>query len=79
MRDECARTLRRAYLYIDGEMLSGGERTEIRQHLEACRPCFERYGLEQEVNALVARLAGCHRCPEAVRSRITALFGQRPA
>jgi mycothiol system anti-sigma-R factor len=74
MKDECERALHRAYLYLDGEVLSREERLEIRTHLEACRPCFERYGLEEVVTALVARLRDSHRCPEHVRVRITALF-----
>jgi mycothiol system anti-sigma-R factor len=74
MKDECERTLQRAYLFLDQEVLSEGERVEIQRHLEACRPCYERYGLAHEVSALVARLRNCQRCPEEVRLRIIALF-----
>jgi mycothiol system anti-sigma-R factor len=74
MKRECAETLKRAYVYLDREMLSRRERLDIEAHLEACRPCYERYGLMEEVGGLVARLMSCQRCPEEVRLRITALF-----
>jgi mycothiol system anti-sigma-R factor len=74
MKRECAETLERAYFYLDREMLSRRERLDIEAHLEACRPCYERYGLIQEVGGLVARLRNWQRCPEEVRVRITALF-----
>lgn len=74
MKDDCRKTLERAYLFLDGERLTEMERVEIGAHLEACGPCYERYGLEQEVTAIVARLKPCQRCPEQVRTRIVALF-----
>ncbi|HEX2235777.1 MAG TPA: zf-HC2 domain-containing protein [Actinomycetota bacterium] len=74
MKEECQRALERVYLFLDGELLSSEERVEIRAHLEACRPCFERYGLEEVVTGLVARLRHAHRCPEHVRVRITSLL-----
>ena len=74
MRDECERTLQRAYLNLDRELLSEGERIDIQKQLEACSPCHERYGLEREITALVARLRGHQRCPDHVRIRISALL-----
>jgi mycothiol system anti-sigma-R factor len=74
MKEECERTLHRVYLYLDREVLSPQERLEVRAHLDACAPCLERYGLEELVTTLVARLKGCQRCPEEVRVRITSLF-----
>jgi mycothiol system anti-sigma-R factor len=74
MKRVCRETLERAYLFLDGEVLNSHEREEIRAHLEECRPCYERYGLESEVTALVAGLRGYQRCPDELRSRITALF-----
>lgn len=74
MKEDCANTLRRAYLFLDREVLGAAERAQIQTHLEACRPCYERYGLEELVTALVARLRTSQRCPDDVRSRIIALF-----
>jgi mycothiol system anti-sigma-R factor len=74
MKRVCKETLERAYLFLDGELLSFAERAEIREHLEACRPCYERYGIESEVTTLLAGLRNSQRCPDDLRSRITALF-----
>ena len=74
MKESCKETLERAYLYLDYEVLSEREREEIRDHLEACAPCYERYGLEQQVAELVARLKHSHRCPEDLRHRINDLL-----
>ena len=74
MKEDCRITLQRAYLFLDGEVLSERERADIQTYLERCRPCLERYGLEEEVTALVARLRGRHECPERVRTRIQRLI-----
>ena len=70
MKEDCRITLQRAYLFLDGELLSEDERVEISSHLEDCRPCLERYGLEKEVSAIVARLKGSESCPDRVRSKV---------
>ena len=74
MKQRCRETLERAYLFLDEEMLSSEERLEISLHLEACRPCLERYGLEGEITRLVARLRHGERCPQPLRERIVALL-----
>jgi mycothiol system anti-sigma-R factor len=72
MKERCRQTLERAYMYLDDEGLGAVERHAIEVHLEECRPCFERVGLEREVTLLVARLRGSSKCPEGLRSRIAA-------
>ena len=74
MKEDCRETLQKAYLFLDNEVLSQAERVEISVHLEACRPCLERFGLEGEVTSLVARLKGSEPCPDRVRSRIENLI-----
>jgi mycothiol system anti-sigma-R factor len=74
MKRRCKETLERAYLLMDGEILNADERRELSAHLEACRPCYERYGLDEEVTRIVARIKGSQRCPETLRVRIHALF-----
>ena len=74
MKDICRQTLERAYLLIDGEEVAEAETLSIRQHLEECRPCFERYGLEIEVKAVISRLRGSQPCPEALKHRIAGLI-----
>ena len=74
MKETCRETLERAYLFLDSEGLSERERADIQAHLEACAPCYERYGLEQQVAELVARLRHSHQCPEGLRRRINDLL-----
>ena len=77
MKPDCRETLKRAYLFLDNEVLTHAERVEISNHLEACRPCLERFGLEGEVSALVARLKGADPCPERVKARIQNLIQEQ--
>ncbi len=74
MKERCRETLERLYLFLDGEVLSEAERIEIRAHLEACAPCYERYGVDEGVTRLVARLRHHQRCPESLRVRIQSLI-----
>jgi mycothiol system anti-sigma-R factor len=76
MKEECRVTLERAYLFLDGEILSEAERVEIKGHLEACRPCLERYGLESEVSVLLSRLRGHEDCPTGLKRRIEGLIAE---
>jgi mycothiol system anti-sigma-R factor len=66
---DCGEVLAEVFLYLDGEMTT--ERTErIRHHLDECSPCLRKYGVEQEVRALVARCCGGDRAPDALRDRV---------
>ena len=76
MKETCREYLQRAYLFLDGEILSESERTEIRVHLEECSPCLERYGLEEELVTIIARLRHASPCPDRLKSRITSLLEQ---
>ncbi|MEA2433829.1 MAG: hypothetical protein QOG54_1286 [Actinomycetota bacterium] len=76
MKEVCRETLERAYLFLDGEILSAVERHQIQVHLEECQPCLERYGLDTEVTILVARLKGSHRCPDGLKAKISDLLEQ---
>jgi mycothiol system anti-sigma-R factor len=76
MKEECRVTLERAYLFLDGEILSEAERLEIKGHLEECWPCLERYGLESEVTALLARLRSHEGCPDRLKHRIEGLIAE---
>jgi mycothiol system anti-sigma-R factor len=76
VKDDCREILEQTYLFLDGELLSVSERVEIEGHLEACRPCLERYGLEKELHNLLARVRNREVCPEALRRRILGLLDQ---
>jgi mycothiol system anti-sigma-R factor len=66
---DCNDVLDEVFLYLDEET-DPGLRERIRQHLDACSPCFKRYGLEQDVKALVARCCGGDVAPSHLRENI---------
>jgi mycothiol system anti-sigma-R factor len=74
--ESCKETLQRAYLFLDGEILSESERADIQIHLEACSPCLERFGLEQELFTVIARLRHAAPCPDRLKTRIASLLEQ---
>ena len=71
MKERCREVLERAYLYIDGEVLSETERVEIKVHIEECAPCLERFGLEREMVFVLKRLQGKTQCPDSLKQRIS--------
>ncbi|HVE30452.1 MAG TPA: mycothiol system anti-sigma-R factor [Mycobacteriales bacterium] len=66
---DCGEVLAEVFLYLDGEMTTD-RRDRIRIHLDECSPCLRKYGIEQEVRALVARCCGGDRAPEALRDKV---------
>ena len=74
MKEVCREYLQRAYLFLDGEILSESERTDIQVHLEECSPCLERYGLEEELVGVIARLRHASPCPDRLKTRIASLL-----
>jgi mycothiol system anti-sigma-R factor len=69
---DCTEVLAEVYLYLDDENLAGRTREEVRHHLEECAPCLAEFGIEREVQALVARCCGGDIAPVAVRERVRA-------
>lgn len=67
--DHCRRVLEEVYLFLDGE-IDVAERSTIQRHLDDCSPCLARYGIEQEVKALVARSCGHEDTPGHLRERV---------
>lgn len=71
---DCEDVLKDLYLYLDDES-DDALKNRIRQHLDACSPCLQQCGLEQDVRALVSRCCGSERAParlhERIRVRIT--------
>lgn len=76
MKEVCREHLQRAYLFLDGEILSETERSEIQIHLEECSPCLERYGLEEELVSVIARLRHASPCPDRLKTRIASLLDE---
>lgn len=68
---DCGKVLDEVYLYLDGE-LGSEARAQVRQHLDECGPCLRKYGIEQDVKALVARCCGHESAPATLRDRVLA-------
>ena len=66
---DCGEVLNEVFLYLDGEM-NAERRDTIRRHLDECSPCLRKYGIEQEVRALVARCCGGETAPSELKSRL---------
>ena len=52
--EPCQEALATLYTFLDGE-LTLERRDTIRHHLDECAPCFEAFGFEAELKALIGR------------------------
>jgi mycothiol system anti-sigma-R factor len=68
---DCSEVLEAVFLYLDGEC-DEAQRLVVRQHLDECSPCLRKFGIEQEVMALVARKCGGDVAPDSLRERLRA-------
>ncbi len=68
---DCREVIEEVYLYLDGE-LEAESYSRVRVHLDECAPCLRKYGLEQDVKALVARCCGNDQAPAGLRSKVLA-------
>jgi len=66
--DPCQEAIGTLYTFLDGE-LTADRRLQIQHHLDECAPCFQAFGFEAELKALIAR-----KCrddvPESLRRRV---------
>ena len=72
---DCSQVIEQVYLYLDGEIDDDG-RAKVRQHLDECAPCLRKFGLEQDVKALVARCCGGDVAPDGLRERLVVRLQQ---
>lgn len=49
----CNDVLESMYLYLDGEMLTEEQRTEVHAHLDECIPCLESFEFEAEFKQII--------------------------
>lgn len=66
--EECADFLDRIVRLIDNE-LEEGDCAIVREHIDTCSPCLEKYDLQRTVKALVARSCS-ERAPQDLRDRV---------
>jgi len=75
--EPCQEAIATLYSYLDGE-LTPDRRERIQHHLDDCAPCFQAFGFEAELKALIA--AKCRdEVPESLRRRVAdALKAEEP-
>lgn len=65
----CHEVLHAVSAYLDGER-TDVDRAKIAQHVDECGPCFEEFGIYQEVKVLVHRCCGGEEMPAEVRAQV---------
>ena len=65
----CNEAIHTLYEFLDGEC-TPQRQAEIRQHLEACLPCFAAYDFEAELRQMISRKCQ-DQAPVALQQRIT--------
>jgi mycothiol system anti-sigma-R factor len=65
---DCRDVLDRMYEYLDAE-LTPRDLGKIREHLDECGPCLQKFDLEDAFKALIRRSCQDH-APASLRTRI---------
>jgi mycothiol system anti-sigma-R factor len=68
-RTDCSEVLAEVWLYLDQEC-DCERRALLQRHLDECGPCLERYGIEEQLKALLARKCGGEQAPLELRRRL---------
>lgn len=72
----CQEALAHLYEYLDRELTPADEQ-RLREHLTACRPCDERFDVEQAFLKFVEARCRARGAPPELRRRILReLFGE---
>ncbi len=71
--DPCQDAIATLYTYLDGE-LTKERRHEIKRHLDDCGPCFQAFGFEADVKALIASKRH-DDVPDSLRRRVAEAIG----
>jgi mycothiol system anti-sigma-R factor len=66
--EECVDFLERIVRLIDNE-LDESDRSLVREHLDSCSPCLERYDLQRTVKSIVARSCS-EKAPDELREKV---------
>lgn len=70
MGEDCDALLQRIADYLHGE-LEPNQAEHLREHLEACPPCFESADFQAQLRQLVARRCG-EQVPDEFKVRLVA-------
>lgn len=73
---DCAEILADVYVYLDHEC-DGERQALVQRHLDDCSSCLERYGIEQQLKALLHRKCGGEHAPTELRERLKTSIRER--
>ena len=65
----CAEVIAEVWTLLDGEC-TPEKKESLRRHLEACPGCFQHYGIEERIKALIATKCSGEKAPESLRERL---------
>jgi anti-sigma factor (TIGR02949 family) len=65
----CAEVIAEVWTLLDGECTPEAKE-RLRQHLEACPGCFQHYGIEERLKALIATKCTGEKAPEGLKERL---------
>ena len=65
---ECADFLEQIVYFLDNE-LDQADCAVVRQHLDSCNPCLEKYDLQRTVKSVVARSCS-EAAPDELRQKV---------
>lgn len=66
--EPCQEAIATLYSFLDGE-LTPEKRQMIQYHLDECSPCFEAFGFEAELKAVIGRKCR-DEVPDSLRRRV---------
>ncbi len=72
---DCRETLDKLYEYLDRE-LSSQELVEVRQHLDDCPPCRDRFHFEENVLRAVRRCCRDVSAPPSLVEKVRKICSQ---
>lgn len=68
-RIDCREAFERLYSYLDGELTSVQEE-EVREHLDACRPCFRLANFESAYLRFLEARTQTQQAPPELKKRV---------
>lgn len=69
----CIEALEAFYAYLDSELESPDAIADFEHHMEHCRSCYSRSGIERALTEHI-RNSGKSRAPDALRARLRNLI-----
>ncbi|WP_341257027.1 mycothiol system anti-sigma-R factor [Gordonia malaquae] len=66
---DCSAVVADIWLLLDNEC-DAGARERLQGHLDGCPSCFEHFGVQRQLKALVSRKCGGDSAPEGLRERL---------